>query len=372
MVAVLVIACPCALGLATPTAIMVGMGRGASMGVLFKDSAALEEAHRVRTVLFDKTGTLTEGQPQVVEVVSLGDGGQDGWLRLAAAVESGSEHPLARALVASAEERGLRVMTPRDFVSFPGNGVTALVGEHRVRVGKPAWVLGEEASDKVRATLGELAERGTTLVAVEVDGEPKGLIAFEDREKPSARRALDELRRLGVESVMLTGDDELTARTIAERVGIERLEARVLPEDKEAILRREQEREHDRGRRVAMVGDGVNDAPALARADVGIAIGTGADVAMEAADVTLMADDLGAVPASLRLSRATMTTIRQNLFWAFIYNVLLIPVAAGVLAGAEWAPGWLRHLHPALAAAAMALSSVTVVTNSLRLNRRSL
>ncbi len=372
MVAVLVIACPCALGLATPTAIMVGMGRGASLGVLFKDSTALEELHRVRTVLFDKTGTLTAGMPQVTDVVAFDQAATDPWLRLAAAVESGSEHPLAKALVRAATERGSRVMRPLDFVSFPGNGVTGLIGEHRVRVGKPDWVLGEEGLSRVAGPLAQLSAQGRTVIAVEVDSEAKGLIGLEDREKPHAAEAVKQLRELDVECVMVTGDDQATARAIAERVGIERVQARVLPEDKEALLRIEQEHAHQRGARVAMVGDGINDAPALARADVGIAIGGGADVALEAADVTLMSDDLRSIATATRLSRATMSTIRQNLFWAFVYNVLLIPVAAGVLAGAEWAPEPLRHLHPALAAAAMAMSSVTVVGNSLRLNRRTL
>jgi len=368
LVAVLVIACPCALGLATPTAIMVGTGKGAELGILFKNSAALETAHRLQSVVLDKTGTLTVGKPAVTDIVTQDTEHEtrDTILRLAASAERGSEHPLGQAIVAEAEARGLALADPQNFEAVPGKGIRAQVDGHRVLVGKPEWITQEGV------TLGDLAvgverlqaEARTAMVAA-VDGQAAGILGVADTLKEGSAEAVAELHRLGLEVVMLTGDNRRTAEAIATQVGMDRVVAEVLPADKSAQVKQLQED----GRLVGMVGDGINDAPALAQADVGIALGTGADVAMETADVTLMRGDLRAVPQALALSRATMRTIKQNLFWAFFYNVILIPVAAGALYPVPWAPDVLRQLHPVLAAFAMAFSSVTVVSNSLRLKR---
>ncbi len=343
MVAVLVIACPCALGLATPTAIMVGTGRGARSGILFRGAEALENAHRLTTVLFDKTGTITRGRPVMTDWKPLG--GTDR-LDLVASAASASEHPISRAIVEGARLRGIEIVEPADARERAGRGVEAAV-----RVGRPDWV-----------------GAGGTEVAASVDGVPVGTASVSDEVKDGAAAAVRSLAAMGIEPVMLTGDAEEVARSVSAQVGIERFIAGVLPERKDEVVREEM----GRGRVVAMVGDGLNDAPALARADVGIAIGTGTDVAMEASDVTLVGGDLSGVARAIRLSRATMRTIRQNLFWAFFYNVVLVPVAAGALYGLDWMPGFVRELHPAAAAAAMALSSVTVVLNSLRLSRTRL
>ncbi len=370
MVAVLVIACPCALGLATPTAIMVGTGLGAGLGILFKNSAALETAHRLRIVMFDKTGTITRGQPVLTDWVHVdgGDGADDA-LALAASAETGSEHPLAQAVVRGARERGVVLVTLGEFQAASGFGVAAQVENHRVRVGKPDWFAATTAlTSKVSARVSALASQGKTVMLVEVDGVVVGILAVADQEKATAAAAVAELRAMGITPVMLTGDNEQVALAIAGRVGITQVRAGVLPGGKEEIVRQA----HDQGQVVAMVGDGINDAPALASADVGIAIGTGTDVAMEASDITLVGGELAGVARAIRLSRATMRTIRQNLFWAFFYNVALIPVAAGVLHNVSWVPGLIRDLHPAMAAGAMAFSSVTVVLNSLRLGRRAL
>ena len=368
LVAVLVIACPCALGLATPTAIMVGTGKGAELGILFKNSAALETAHRLQSVVLDKTGTLTVGKPAVTDIVTQDTEHEtrDTILRLAASAERGSEHPLGQAIVAEAEARGLALAEPQNFEAVPGKGIRAQVDGHRVLVGKPEWITQEGV------TLGDLAvgverlqaEARTAMVAA-VDGQAAGILGVADTLKEGSAEAVAELHRLGLEVVMLTGDNRRTAEAIATQVGMDRVVAEVLPADKSAQVKQLQED----GRLVGMVGDGINDAPALAQADVGIALGTGADVAMETADVTLMRGDLRAVPQALALSRATMRTIKQNLFWAFFYNVILIPIAAGALYPVPWAPDVLRQLHPVLAAFAMAFSSVTVVSNSLRLKR---
>ena len=368
MVAVLVIACPCALGLATPTAIMVGTGKGAGLGILFKNSEALETAHRIDTVMFDKTGTITRGEPVLTDWISL-NGTGDAGLALAAAAEAGSEHPLAGAVVAGARERGVEVGRPDEFTARSGFGVEARVSDRLVRVGKPDWFeekgpLPEDISKRVA----ELSAQGKTVMLSEVDGGLTGLLAVADTEKETAGQAVAELKEMGITPVMLTGDNEQAAHAIASRVGIDRVVAGVLPDGKEEIVRQAIES----GAVVAMVGDGINDSPALARADVGIAIGSGTDVAMEAGDVTLVGGELSGVARAIKLSRETMRTIKQNLFWAFFYNVALVPLAAGVLHQVTFLPGFIRDLHPAMAAGAMALSSVTVVTNSLRLGRRKI
>ena len=360
-VAVLVIACPCALGLATPTAIMVGTGKGAENGVLIRDGAALETAHKLDVVVLDKTGTLTEGKPRVTDVVPFdGAGGaappldEDGLLRLVAGAERGSEHPLAAAILAEADARGVATPRATAFEAIAGHGIRAVVDGHTVVAGNER--LAGDAGE--RAAL--LAGQGKTVVSVLVDDVPAGAIAVADTLKPSSAAAVGRLRQLGLDVVMLTGDQEATARAIAAEAGIDHVIAGVLPQQKAAevaALQRD-------GSRVAMVGDGINDAPALAQADVGMAIGTGTDVAMEASDVTLVSGDLGGVTTAVQLSRATIRTVKQNLFWAFAYNVALIPLAAGA-----FYPAFGILLSPIWAAAAMGLSSVTVVSNSLRLRR---
>jgi len=371
LVAVLVVACPCALGLATPTAIMVGTGKGAEAGILFKNSAALETAHRLQVVVLDKTGTLTVGKPAVTDVVT-GDQrleiGDSGLLRLAASAERGSEHPLGQAVVSAAEARELLLADPQNFEAVAGKGIRAQVEGHAVLVGKPTWIEAEGISlDKLAAEIERLQAEAKTAVVVAVDGKAAGALGIADTLKEGSAEAVAQLRQLGLQTVMLTGDNQRTAEAIAAEAGIDEVVAEVLPADKAALVRAYR----DTPLRVAMVGDGINDAPALAQADVGIALGTGTDVAMETADVTLMRGDLRVVPQALALSRATMRTIKQNLFWAFFYNVILIPIAAGVLTLLpwDWIPAILRQLHPVLAAFAMAFSSITVVSNSLRLRR---
>jgi Cu+-exporting ATPase len=362
-VAVLIIACPCALGLATPTSIMVGTGKGAENGVLFRDAEALERLHRVRAVALDKTGTLTEGKPRVTDIVRAADAPDElELLRLVASAERGSEHPLGEAIVRRArEERSRELAEASAFESIPGAGIRAVVDGRTVLVGRPGYLEAEGVDvGGVRDAADALASAGRTPVYVAVDGRAAGVIGIADTLKHSSRRAVEELHRLGLQVIMLTGDNEVTAQAIAREAGVDRVLAEVRPDEKAAQIRRLQ----GQGTKVAMVGDGVNDAPALAQADVGIAIGTGTDVAMEAASVTLMGGDLRGLVTGIALSRATMRNIRQNLFWAFAYNVALIPLAAGLLYPFT---GWL--LDPILAAAAMALSSVTVVSNALRLRR---
>lgn len=368
MVAVLVIACPCALGLATPTAVMVGSGKGAGMGILFRSSEALELSGKLSTIIFDKTGTITRGHPELTAWMPQ-EGFDDDMLKLVAGAESGSEHPLSRAIVEGARSRGYAVPRPDDFSAVPGHGIRARVDGHDVVVGKPAWIrdtVGGDCGDG--GHVDDLLASGATVMFAAIDGRCAGVIAVSDELKPGVDDVVSSLKRMGLAPHMVTGDNERTARAIAVRAGIERVTAEVLPDGKERIVREAQ----TSGERVGMVGDGINDSPALARADVGIAIGTGADVALEASDVTLVSDDIGNVVRALRLSRETMRTIRQNLFWAFFYNAALIPVAAGALHGVAWLPSVIRDLHPAMAAGAMAMSSVTVVMNSLRLSRRTI
>jgi Cu+-exporting ATPase len=360
-VSVLIIACPCALGLATPTAVMVGTGRGAEHGILVKGGEALETAHRLTTVVLDKTGTLTKGQPAVKGVSVVGAFDEDELLRLAASAERGSEHPLGEAIVRHAERRGLALANASAFDARAGHGVEAEVGGRRVLLGNlklmtERGVRSEELQARARAFM----EAGQTPVYVAIDGAAAGVLGIADEIKTDSKAAVAALERLGLEVVMLTGDNRRTAEAVAREVGIKRVLAEVLPEGKAAEVKKLQAA----GQRVAMVGDGINDAPALAAADIGIAIGTGTDVAIEASDITLIRGSLNGVVTAVALSRQTIKVIRQNLFWAFVYNTLGIPLAAGALYPFT---GWL--LSPVVASAAMALSSVSVVANSLRLRR---
>jgi len=360
-VGVLVIACPCALGLATPTAVMVATGRGAELGVLIRSAEVLETLHRIGTVVLDKTGTLTVGRPAVTEVVPAAGIDPDLVLALAAAVEQGSEHPLGEAIVSAAKARGLAIPPVREFRAAPGQGVEALVEQGRVLLGNRRLM--ESRGIELGAfeePARRLAQGGKSVVYVIVAGEPHGLIAVADVLRPEAPAAVTALRGLGLDVIMLTGDAQSTAQAIARQAGIERVQAEVLPEQKATEIKRLQAE----GRLVAMVGDGINDAPALAQADVGLAMSSGTDVAIEAADVTLMRDDLRGVVAAVELSRRTMRIVKENLGWAFGYNLVLVPVAAGMLY-----PIWGIQLSPILAGLAMALSSVSVVANSLRLGR---
>ncbi|HYU21364.1 MAG TPA: heavy metal translocating P-type ATPase, partial [Chloroflexota bacterium] len=358
-IAVLIIACPCAMGLATPTAIMVGTGKGAEVGVLFRNAEALEQAHRVMAIILDKTGTLTRGRPSVTEVVAPNGIPERELLRLAASAERGSEHPLGEAVVARARELGLELGEAADFRAVAGHGIEATVEGRRLLLGNLKLMQDRAvALDGIEAQAIKLAAAGKTPMYVAVDGRAAGLVAVADTLKPESAVAVGQLKALGLDVWMLTGDNAATARAIGAEVGIEHVMAEVLPPGKAAKVKQLQ----TGGKLVAMVGDGINDAPALAQADVGIAIGTGADVAMEASDITLVGGDLRGLVNAVALSRRTIGAIRQNLFWAFAYNVILIPVAAGVLY-----PLFGILLNPVLAAAAMAMSSVSVVSNSLRL-----
>ena len=368
MVAVLVIACPCALGLATPTAIMAGTGKGAEKGMLFKNSEALEMATKLDTIVLDKTGTITVGKPSVVNVIvsdALVKDEQE-LLKIGASVERGSEHPLGRAIVKEAEKRGIDLFEPDHFKSSSGLGVQAHINGQEVLVGKPNWF--DEMGlnfDHAKDHITSLQAEGKTVMMVVVDQKLAGLIAVADTIKPESRETIGELHGANLKVVMLTGDNVQTAKAIASEVGIDDLFAEVRPEEKSSKIRELQ----DNGEKVGMVGDGINDAPALAQADVGLAIGTGTDVAIETGDVILASGNLSGVSRAIQLSRATMRTVKQNLFWAFFYNIILIPVAAGVLYPFGFLPEFLRQLHPMLAALAMAVSSITVVSNSLLLYR---
>ena len=361
-VAVLVIACPCALGLATPIAIMVGTGTGAQHGILFRNAPALEAAHRLDTLILDKTGTLTEGRPKVTQIITVDTKNQKQaqteLLKLASAVEQGSEHPLGRAVVAEAEKQNLELPQISEFEAQTGFGVKAVCNGNLIFVGNPALMRRENIFTEVPETLEKLIPSGSTPVFVAVDGKLSGSILLADEARPESAEAVQKFQQLGLEVVMLTGDQKTSAEAVAEKTGITKIHAGVLPEEKSKIVKQYQAR----GGHVGMIGDGINDAPALAQSDVGIAMGSGTDVVLETADMVLMKNDLRHVADALRLSRATLRNIRQNLFWAFGYNVVGIPIAAGLLV-----PFGGPALHPMLAAAAMALSSVSVITNSLRL-----
>ena len=391
-VAVLVIACPCALGLATPTAVMVGTGIGAQRGILFRNTESLERAGKLSAVVLDKTGTLTQGKLTLTDIIapeSEGHGHQRFLLQLAASAERGSEHPIGKTVVRAAAERGLDTVAPSQFTAVAGHGIVAqlelsnngesepvgaLCKRANVIIGTPALlqqhgisIVGEPFQSQLALEAERLQTEAKTVLWVAVNGKTEGLIAVADTLKPEAKAAVAELRALGCRVTMMTGDNRVTAEAIAQASGIDDVMAELLPEDKASAVKK---RQTETDGFVAMVGDGINDAPALAQADVGMALGTGTDIAMETADLTLMHGELRAIPEAICLSRATMRTIRQNLFWAFFYNVLLIPLAAGAFYPLTFLPTMLRELHPMLAAFAMALSSVSVVLNSLRLQRR--
>jgi Cu+-exporting ATPase len=375
-VAVLIIACPCALGLATPTAIMVGTGIGAEHGVLIRSAEALERSHQINTVLLDKTGTLTRGEPELTDIIASSSSSEEEVLQLAASAEHGSEHPLGEAIVRAASARKLKLSPASDFNAIPGHGVEASVKGKKILLGNLKLIKDRGLPlNGMEKEAEHLWEKGKTVMFLATDSQVIGVVALADTLKPNAREALAEIHRMGIEAVMLTGDNRRTAEAIAREVGIDRVVAEVLPEHKAQEVKKLQQA----GKVVAMVGDGINDAPALAQADVGIAIGTGTDVAMETGDITLISGDLGGIVTAISLSKRTIRTIKQNLFWAFAYNTALIPVAAGILylvfgntgvpSGLHFVLGDYGFLNPILAAAAMAASSVTVVVNSLRLRR---
>ncbi|HEX9970585.1 MAG TPA: copper-translocating P-type ATPase, partial [bacterium] len=358
-VTVLIIACPCALGLATPTSIMVGTGKGAELGILIKGGEALETAHKIQTIVLDKTGTITVGAPAVTDIIALDRFDENDIHSMAASVEQMSEHPLGEAVVSSAKEKGIKIFQADDFKAFPGHGVEAKVNGAEIIIGN-LKLMRERGivTDPVKDAMIKLADEGKTPMIVSFDHKVVGIIAVADPVKEDSAAAIRDLQKMGLEIVMITGDNKRTAEAVARMVGIDRVFAEVLPEEKaNQIVKLQAE-----GKKVAMVGDGINDAPALARADIGIAIGTGTDVAIEASDITLIKGNLANVAIAIQLSRAVMRNIRQNLFGSFIYNTLGIPVAAGVLY-----PFFGILLNPMFAAAAMAASSVTVVSNALRL-----
>ena len=356
---VLVIACPCALGLATPTAIMVGTGKGAEHGVLIKSGTALETAHKIQTIVFDKTGTITEGKPKVTDIVTIGDISKDYLLQLAASAEKGSEHPLGEAIVKGAEEKGLEFKKLDFFTAIPGYGIEVIIDNKKMLLGNKKLMVERNISlENLEDTSHRLASEGKTPMYIVLEDKLIGVVAVADTVKESSKRAIEKLHSMGIEVAMITGDNKKTADAIAKQVGIDRVLAEVLPQDKSTEVKKLQAE----NKKVAMVGDGINDAPALAQADVGIAIGSGTDVAMESADIVLMRSDLMDVVTAIELSKKTIKNIKQNLFWAFGYNTLGIPVAMGAL----YIFGG-PLLNPIIAALAMSLSSVSVLTNALRL-----
>jgi Cu+-exporting ATPase len=364
LVSVLVIACPCALGLATPTAMMAGMGKAAEKGILVKDSRSLETAARLDIIVLDKTGTITAGKLSVIDIIDFDHKNQkpDEILWLAASAEKGSEHPIGRAIVKAAKDRHMEPAYSEEFLSHGGSGVEAVINGQKVKAGRPDWfeASGVAVSEYV-AFIDSIRGSGKTAILLSVNGRLRGLISVADGIKTDSRKAIESIRRMGHMVVMITGDHEATARAIGDQVHIDRIVANVRPEEKARAIESFQRDNH----RVGMVGDGINDAPALAQADVGFAIGSGTDVAIESADIILTSKSLMAVATAIHLSRKTMKTVRQNLFWAFCYNLLLIPVAAGILAPFAHLPEFLRQLHPMLAALAMSFSSISVVLNSL-------
>ena len=361
MVGVLIIACPCALGLATPTSVMVGTGKGAEYGILIKSAESLELAHKIDTIVLDKTGTITQGKPTVTDFITTSgtaNGNEFNLLQLAGSIERNSEHPLAEAVVRYVQTQGVELVTATNFEAIAGSGVRGIVNNHLVQIGTQQWMSELGIENRTLAREQQWEYSGKTVIYIAIDGKIAGAMAITDAVKPTSIRAIQALQKLGLEVVMLTGDNRRTAETIAREVGINNVRAEVRPDRKAAIV---QEFQRD-GKIVAMVGDGINDAPALAQADVGIAIGTGTDVAIAASDITLISGDLSGVVTAIQLSQATMRNIRQNLFFAFIYNIAGIPIAAGILFPLF---GWL--LSPIIAGGAMAFSSVSVLTNALRL-----
>ena len=365
-VSVIIIACPCALGIATPAALMMGAGKGAENGILFKGGEYLEIAKKVKTVVFDKTGTLTKGKPSVTDIIDISGLGENELLRLSAIAESGSEHPLGQAVVNRAKEKGIMVTNPDSFEAVSGHGLKARYGDHTIRIGNRKLMDDNSipVTEAVDATLKELEIQGKTAVLAAIDNRLAGIIALADTIKDNAKQAIDSLKSMGIEIVILTGDNERTAKAVASKLGIDRVIAQVLPQEKEQVISKLKEQEK---KIVAMVGDGINDAPALARADLGIAIGSGTDVAKETGGIILIKDDIKDVVTALDLGRKTVSKIKQNLFWAFAYNTGLIPIAGGILVPFLGVGifGWL----PMLAGLAMAMSSVTVVGNSILLGR---
>ncbi|MDF2951481.1 MAG: copper-translocating P-type ATPase [Anaerocolumna sp.] len=360
-ISVLVIACPCALGLATPTAIMVGTGKGAEYGVLIKSGTALEVSHKIQTIVFDKTGTITEGKPKVTDIIVTEGMKENDLLQLAASAEKGSEHPLGEAIVKGAEEKGLEFKKVDSFKAIPGHGIEVQIEGKNIQAGNKKLMVENQISfGSLEETSDRLASEGKTPMYIAIDNKLVGIVAVADTVKENSQKAIERLHHMGIEVAMITGDNKRTAEAIAKQVGIDRILAEVLPQDKANEVKKLQAE----GKKVAMVGDGINDAPALAQADIGIAIGSGTDVAMESADIVLMRSDLMDVPTAIQLSKSTIRNIKQNLFWAFGYNTLGIPVAMGIL---HIFGGPL--LNPMIAAAAMSLSSVSVLTNALRLKR---